>query len=371
MPSISPTLVALSGGVDSAVSAGLLAERGQPLVGVFMRNGVSGHESGSSRSCCSVSDARDARRVADHLDIPFYVQDLSKPFAELIDSFCDDYVAGRTPNPCVLCNNDLKFGELIDLADDLSCDGIATGHYARIENGRLLRAADRAKDQSYLLHGLLPSQLNRARFPIGHLDKAAVRSEARRLGLPVADKPDSADICFVPGGDYRAVVRDRVGDLGRAGEITDQDGRALAKHEGVGGFTVGQRKGLGVAVGEPAFVTDIDPQSGRVRVGRREHLLRAECLVGGVLWHEPAAVERPLLVQLRHHHRPEPAVVRATCDQEGAVQVTFDEPSGSVSPGQYAVFYDGEKVVGGGRILQEPSQLVANTGSAVEPEPEN
>jgi tRNA-specific 2-thiouridylase len=307
--------------------------------------------------------------VADHLDIPFYVQDLSKPFAELIDSFCHDYVEGRTPNPCVLCNNDLKFGELIDLADDLSCDGVATGHYARVESGRLLRGSDRVKDQSYLLHGLLPSQLARARFPIGHLDKVTVRSEARRLGLPVADKPDSADICFVPGGDYRAVVRERLGDLGRPGEITDQDGRPLATHEGVGGFTVGQRKGIGVAVGEPAFVTDIDPHSGRVRVGRREHLLRGECFVGGVQWHEPEAIDRPLFVQLRHHHHPERAVVRATDPHGATVEVIFDEPSGSVSPGQYAVFYDGERVVGGGRILQEQAELAASNGSAVDPEP--
>lgn len=357
MPSSLPTLVALSGGVDSAVSAGLLAEQGHSLVGVFMRNGVSGSGAGNARSCCSVSDARDARRVADHLDIPFYVQDLSKPFAELIDSFCQDYVAGRTPNPCVMCNNDLKFGELIDLADDLSCDGVATGHYARLEDGALLRALDHTKDQSYLLHGLRLDQRLRARFPIGHLDKRTVRNEARRLGLPVADKPDSADICFVPGGDYRAVVKERLGGLGRSGDIKDRTGRTVATHEGVGAFTVGQRRGLGVALGEPVFVTDIDPRSGRVSVGRRDDLLRSRCRVGGVLWHAPDA-EAPLLplrslVQLRHHHRPEAATLSLSGGDAMTVEVVFDEPSRDVTPGQYAVFYDGDRVIGGGRILLE------------------
>jgi tRNA-specific 2-thiouridylase len=343
--------------VDSAVSAGLLAEQGRPLVGVFMRNGVAGSGEGNKRSCCSVSDARDARRVADHLDIPFYVQDLSKPFAELIDSFCRDYVAGRTPNPCVLCNNDLKFGELIDLADDLSCDGVATGHYARLEDGQLLRAADRTKDQSYLLHGLRPEQLRRARFPIGHLDKSTVRDEARRLGLPVADKPDSADICFVPGGDYRAVVRERLGGLGPAGEIADRDGKAVAMHDGVGGFTVGQRRGLGVALGEPVFVTDIDSHTGRVSVGRRDDLKVASCRVGGVMWHDPEAPHRgPLLVQLRHHHNAEPATVKPRTPDSSEVDVHFDRPSHDVTPGQYAVFYDGDRVVGGGRILHRDGQ---------------
>ncbi len=352
------TLVALSGGVDSAVCAGLLAEQGHELVGVFMRNGITGSEDDSAqapakaRSCCSVSDARDARRVADHLDIPFYVQDLSKPFAELIKSFCKDYVVGLTPNPCVLCNNDLKFGELLNLADDLSCDGVATGHYAQLAEGRLRRAVDRNKDQSYLLHGLSPDQLKRARFPVGHMEKGQVRDEARRLGLPVADKQDSADICFVPGGDYRAVVKERLGDLGVAGEMTNPAGQVLTTHEGVGSFTVGQRRGLGVALGEPAFVTEIDPASGRVTVGSRDDLLRSRCNLDGVRWHSEPQWDQPLLVQLRHHHEPEAARVVVS---GGRVELHFEQPSYDITPGQYAVFYGEDMVLGGGRVAQEVS----------------
>ncbi len=345
------TLVALSGGVDSAVTAALLAEQGHELVGVFMRNGISGRAAAGSRSCCSLSDARDARRIADHLDIPFYVQDLSRPFAALIDAFCRDYAEGRTPNPCVLCNNNLKFGELLDLADDLRCDGVATGHYARLEDGRLLRAVDRAKDQSYLLHGLREDQRRRARFPVGALSKPAVREAARRFGLPVADKPDSADICFVPGGDYRAVVRERSGGLGAPGAVVDGEGRELARHEGVGAFTVGQRRGLGVALGRPAFVTDIDAATGRVTVGAAEELARPSCRVGDVVWHEPLVGPRRALVQLRHHHEPEPALVAP--DEGCVVDVLFDAPSRAVTPGQYAVFYEGDRVLGGGRLLAE------------------
>ena len=356
-----PLLVALSGGVDSAVTAGLLAEQGRSLVGVFMRNGISGGEAAGSRSCCSVSDARDARRVADHLGIPFYVQDLSRPFAELIQDFSRDYVAGRTPNPCVICNNDLKFGELLTLAHDLGCDGVATGHYARLEPGSdgapvLRRGLDRGKDQSYLLHGLRREQLAQAHLPLGALSKDEVRAQAHRLGLAVADKPDSADICFVPGGDYRAVVRERLGHLGTEGEIVDREGRAVATHQGVGSFTVGQRRGLGVTFGEPAYVTDIDPQSGRVSVGRREDLARASCQLGPMNW---LVDERPgsglqdgqtLRAQLRHHHDPEEVRVELVGDER--VRLEFVRPSMDVSPGQYAVLYRDDRVLGGGRILE-------------------
>lgn len=346
-------LVALSGGVDSAVAAGLLAGKGHELVGVFMRNGVSGRA--ASRSCCSLSDARDARAVADRLGAPFYALDLSRPFAELIGAFSRDYAEGRTPNPCVVCNQDLKFGELMTLADDLGCAAVVTGHYARLEGGRLRRAVDGAKDQSYLLHGLTASQRERARFPLGELTKAQVRDEARRLNLAVADKPDSADICFVPGGDYRAVVQERLGHLGAPGAIVGDDGRELASHEGVGAFTVGQRRGLGVALGEPAYVSSIDPASGAVRVGAAPQLERAGCRVGQVTWHERPAPGARLTLQLRHHHRPES--VTLTEVGEAAYEAVFDRPSRAVTPGQYAVVYDGDLIVGGGRVRDdhEPS----------------
>jgi tRNA-specific 2-thiouridylase len=342
-------LVALSGGVDSAVAATLLKLQGHDLVAVFMRNGVSHTgEAARSRSCCSQSDALDARRVATALDIPFYVQDLSRPFAELMDSFSRDYVEGRTPNPCVLCNNDLKFGELLQMADDLSCDGVASGHYARIVQGALCRALDSAKDQSYLLHGLTHEQLRRARFPIGHLPKTEVRRLAREHALPVADKPDSADICFVPGGDYRAVVEQRMGSRGKPGLVVDQAGAALASHGGVAGFTVGQRRGLGVALGTPAFVTAIDPVEGTVQVGSRADLAREDCRVDELNWHQQPQDGQLVDVQLRHHHRPEPAQLELHAG--GGWMVRFLEPSESVTPGQYAVFYKGDRVLGGGRI---------------------
>lgn len=342
-------LVALSGGVDSATAAALLAAEGHELVAVFMRNGVAG--AAAARSCCSLSDARDARAVADRLGLPFYVQDMSRGFDELIDSFVADYGRGLTPNPCVLCNNDLKFGELLELATDLGCDGVATGHYARLEQGRLHRARDARKDQSYLLHGLRAEQRRRAHFPLGELTKDTVRRLAAEHGLKVADKPDSADICFVPGGDYRALVEERLGHLGTTGALVDSEGKTLAEHPGVGAFTVGQRRGLGVALGHPAYVTDIDPGSGTVRVGHEADLARPSCRVGQLLCHEPLLEGDEVLVQLRHHHEPERA--RWQRLDEDTAELTFDVPSRAVTPGQYAVCYRGDRVLAGGRIQKE------------------
>ena len=364
-PSPSPqrrTLVALSGGVDSATVAATLSAAGEELVGVFMRNGVGGGQA-ARRSCCSLSDARDARAVADRLGMPFYVHDMSAGFSRLMDAFTADYLAGRTPNPCIVCNNDLKFGELLELADDLGCDAVATGHYARLVDGRLHRAADREKDQSYLLHGLDAEQLSRARFPLGDLTKAEVRRLAREHGLSVADKPDSADICFVPGGDYRAVVAERAGSLGTPGPVLDRDGVTRARHAGVAAFTVGQRRGLGVALGAPAYVTSIDPADGRVTLGDRDDLARSTCRVSGVHWlQRPGADDRVLeglAVQLRHHHVPEAVRVEAAGPDAGeqawsTVQVAFEQPSRAVTPGQYAVFYRGDQVLGGGRMEAAP-----------------
>lgn len=338
-------LVALSGGVDSAVAALLCRDQGLSVVGVFMRNGVSG--TASRRSCCSLSDARDARAVASVLGLPFYVEDLARPFAELIEEFSRDYASGLTPNPCIVCNNRLKFGELLRLADELGAGSIATGHYARHEAGGLFRGADAARDQSYLLHGLLPEQLRRVRLPLAGLRKAEVRALAAAAGLPVADKPDSADICFVPGGDYRAVVRERLGHLGPGGDIVEASGRRLGSHDGIGGFTVGQRRGLGIATGQPVFVSAVHPDTGAVVVGPAEELLRDGCRVPSPNWLVERVPERAL-VQLRHHHVAEPASLTVAAD--GAVHVRFDRPSRAVTPGQFAVFYDGDRVLGGGRI---------------------
>jgi tRNA-specific 2-thiouridylase len=343
------TLVAMSGGVDSATAAGLLAEAGEELVGVFMRNGVPG--GGTARSCCSLSDARDARAVADRLGVPFYSVDLERPFARLIDAFADDYARGLTPNPCIACNQDLKFGELLRLADDLGCAAVATGHYARLEGGALRRGVDRVKDQSYVLAGLDGGQLARARFPLGGLTKRLVREHAARLGLGVAGKRDSADICFVPGGDYRAVVGARRGDLGPAGDLQGPDGRPLGRHDGVAGFTVGQRRGLGLALGAPVYVTGIDAGTGTVRVGPRADLLRHGCRVGGVRWHARRPAGAEVLVQMRHHHEPVPA--RLAVQPDGDVHVRFATPCDAVTPGQWAVFYEGDRVLGGGRIRRE------------------
>jgi len=341
--------VALSGGVDSAVAAGLLAEAGELLVAVFMRNGVSGH--GAAKSCCSLSDARDARAAAERLGLPFYALDLERPFSRLIDAFAEDYAAGLTPNPCVLCNNELKFGELMQLADELGCHDVITGHYARLDEGQLRRAVDPHKDQSYLLHGLTPAQRARARFPLGRLTKTEVRGHARRLGLALADKPDSADICFVPGGDYRAVVRERLGHLGRAGVLVDERGAELTQHAGVGGFTVGQRRGLGVALGQPAYVHAIDPESGRVSVGPSEALECKSCRVTGLCWHEQPSDGERLYVQLRHQHQPQ--ACRIVSEGPAALRLDFERPSRDVTPGQYAVFYRADLVLGGGRIARE------------------
>ncbi len=357
------TLVALSGGVDSATVAGLLAEAGESLVGVFMRNGVSG--AAARRSCCALSDARDARAVADRLGMPFYVHDMERPFAKLMREFAEDYAAGLTPNPCVVCNNELKFGELMTLADDLGCERVATGHYARAGDGALRRGVDRAKDQSYLLHGLSVSQLARARFPLGALTKPEVREHARRLRLGVAEKPDSADICFVPGGDYRTVVETQLGSRGTPGSVVDASGCEVGTHDGVANFTVGQRRGLGIALGEKAFVTDIDPVAGVVRLGARLALGRMSCEIGPMNWLAPPPSDGRVLMQLRHHHEPEPARVEVLPGGDGTLRVSFDAPSEAVCPGQYAVLYVGERVLGGGRIRRQaqlaPGALTAGS----------
>src|SRR2546430_1127858 len=272
-------VLAMSGGVDSSVAAVLLKEQGYDVIGLFMRTGAHGDDDSPShkKGCCSALDAGDARRVADRLDIPFYALDFESDFNRIMDYFADEYLAGRTPNPCVVCNNWLKFGKLWAYGKQLQADYVATGHYARIvtRGGRpeLHRAADPAKDQSYVLFGLKRSLLPHLLFPIGGYRKEEIRALAREAGLGVADKPDSVEICFVPGGDHAEFIRRRRPGLATAGHFVDTAGNVLAEHDGCERFTIGQRKGLGFAAGERRFVLEIVPERNEVVIGEREELL--------------------------------------------------------------------------------------------------
>lgn len=341
-------LVAMSGGVDSSVAALLMQRQGHEVVGVFMRNGVAG-KSAQEKSCCSASDARDASVVADRLGIPFYAVDYADEFAGLMDHFAAEYRRGRTPNPCVLCNQHLKFGRLFSLADDVGAHLVATGHYARLADGAMHTAAAEDKDQTYYLFGIDRQALVRTAFPLGELTKAEVRAIAAEAGLVTAEKPESMEICFVTSGDYRDVVRTR-GGAGRAGRFVDTEGRELGRHDGLDGFTVGQRRGL-PALGVPHYVTAIDAASGDVVLGDRQGLDRASALVLGVRWLvEPPVAGATLRasVKVRARHLAAPAMLAV--GSAGAVRLSFDGPVTAVTPGQAAVFYDGSRVLGGGWI---------------------
>ena len=337
----------MSGGVDSSVVALMLQQQGHDVVGVFMRNGVAG-KSAQEKSCCSASDARDASVVADRLGIPFYAVDYEQEFARLMDHFAAEYRAGRTPNPCVLCNQDLKFGHLFKLADDVGAEKVATGHYAVAKDGELHLAADADKDQTYYLFGVERAALQRTLFPLGGMTKAEVRAVASEASLVTAEKKESMDICFVTSGDYRDVVRTR-GGAGRPGRFLDAFGKVLGEHDGLDSFTVGQRKGL-PALGTPHYVASIVPESGDVTLVPREGLQRRVMFVDGVRW----LVEQPLDgvalasdVKVRARH----VSVAATITPDGSkVRVEFSEPVEAITPGQAAVFYRGTQVLGGGWI---------------------
>ena len=340
-------LAALSGGVDSSVTALLLQEAGHDVVGVFMRNGVSGKGGAQEKSCCSASDARDAQRVADRLDIPFYSMDYEEEFAALMDHFAAEYRRGRTPSPCVLCNQKLKFGHLFTLAEAVGAEEVATGHYARVVDGAMYTAADQKKDQTYYLFGVDRDKLARVHFPLGGMTKAEVRARAREAGFVTAEKPESMEICFVTSGDYRDVVRQR-GGSGTPGKFLSADGRDLGAHDGVDGFTVGQRRGL-PALGTPHYVQAIDATSGAVTLCTRDGLDAGQAAVQGVNWLiDPPAPGTSLRasVKVRARSAAVPATLHLAAD--GAVAVDFDEPVSAVSPGQAAVFYADEQVLGGG-----------------------
>jgi tRNA-specific 2-thiouridylase len=353
-------VLAMSGGVDSSVAAYLLKKQGYEVIGLFMRTGVhDAHEDGSAhkKGCCSALDAGDARRVADRLDIPFYALDFESDFGGIMDYFVDEYVAGRTPNPCVVCNNWLKFGKLWSYGKQLDAAYVATGHYARLvtRNGtpELHRAVDPNKDQSYVLFGLRRSLLPHLLFPIGGYRKEEVRSLARDFGLAVADKPDSVEICFVPEGDHAAFIRRRRPELQSAGNFVDRHGNILAPHDGYEQFTIGQRKGLGFAAGQRRYVLDIIPETRDVVLGDREELLAPSLTATRVNWLiEPPTQPLGCSAKIRYRHQAAPATVYPLAGDQ--VRVDFAEPQSAITPGQAVVFYHREHMLGGGWIERMP-----------------
>jgi tRNA-uridine 2-sulfurtransferase len=350
-------VLAMSGGVDSSVAAYLLRRQGYEVIGLFMRTGAHGSEDSRAdhkKGCCSAVDAGDARRVADRLDIPFYALDFESEFNRIIDYFADEYLSGRTPNPCVVCNNWLKFGQLWSYGRQLSADFIATGHYARgvrtAAGVEVHRAADPEKDQSYVLYGLRREVLPHLLFPIGGYRKEEVRTLAREAGLGVADKPDSVEICFVPDGDHASLIRRRRPQLATAGHIVDTSGKVLAEHNGIEQFTIGQRKGLGFAAGERRYVLKIVPGDNDVVIGPREELLASGLEASGVNWLLDAPPQGELTCQAKIRYRHTAAPARVTARAKGRVKVEFATPQSAVTPGQAVVFYDGSRVLGGGWI---------------------
>ncbi len=356
-------VVAMSGGVDSSVAAALLAEQGHDVIGLSMQlydasagSAQAGEGERAFGSCCTLDDLHDARRVASAIGIPHYILNFERQFQDtVISNFVNEYAEGRTPLPCAHCNSDLKFATLLDRARGLGAGHVATGHYARVgqdAGGRweLRRSADPDKDQSYFLFSLTQEQLAGALFPVGNLRKAEVREQARRLGLNVAEKPDSQEICFVPDGDYASFVARKNPDVEQEGVILDEGGRELGTHGGVHRFTVGQRKGLGLTASTPLYVLKIDAESRAVTVGPRAGLNRSTLTASGVNWIANRIPRAPVRVeaQIRHRHRPAAGSVRALPDRRA--EMSFDEPQPAISPGQAVVFYDGDVVVGGGWI---------------------
>lgn len=365
----------MSGGVDSSVAAHLLLEQGHDVVGVFMRHGEQSPAVCSADSkpglpslpvvsrldhkqgCCTAADAEDARRVSDRLGIPFYALDLNAEFGRIMDYFVAEYARGRTPNPCVQCNNWIKFGKLFDYADSIGAEFVATGHYARLDarddGPALLRGVDAGKDQSYVLAGIDRRLLPRMLLPVGVYEKPAIRAMAESIGLDVAAKKDSQEICFVTQGRYDEFVKRRLGDdEDRSGELVTTDGAVVGRHDGIDGYTVGQRKGLGVALGKPAFVVRIEPDARRVVLGERDDLLRSELTATDANWLvDPPAAPTRCHAQIRYNSLATPATVEPL--ERRRFRVAFDDPARGVTPGQAVVCYaasEPARVLGGGWI---------------------
>jgi len=370
--------VAMSGGVDSSTVAAMLRAEGRNVIGLTMQlwnqRRLAGHE-GMPESvqgrCCSIDDVYDARRVAETLGIPYYVVNHEERFErDVVRPFVEEYLAGRTPIPCSLCNNHLKFDQLLIVAQQIGADHIATGHYAQVvfdeqlDRWLLKRPADKSKDQTYFLFGLTQEQLSRTLFPLGGMTKPEVRELARRHNLMIAEKPDSQEICFVPGGDYKRFLEAYLAEQGEqpartssatiAGEMVTTDGKVIGEHAGVHNFTVGQRKGLGVATGSPLYVIQIKNDTRQVVVGKDEQLYSRTLRARRVNLISMAELRQPMrvAVKIRHKHQPAAAIIEPARESAGPdeVEVTFDEPQRAITPGQAAVFYDGDIVVGGGWI---------------------
>jgi tRNA-specific 2-thiouridylase len=364
--------VAMSGGVDSSAAAAILKEQGHELVGFTMqlwnqRRGISVDENGEPlpSRCCSLDDVYDARRVAEELGFPFYVLNLERDFEhEVVQPFVTSYLNGETPIPCVACNSRLKFASLDRLAASLGCDKVATGHYARVEfdeeanRHRLFRGCNLQKDQSYFLWELTQAQLSRSLFPLGEMSKPEVRDVARSRQLPVAEKAESQEICFVPDGDYAGFIdryleaENETGRLPGEGEVTNTRGEVLSRHTGIHRYTVGQRRGLGISSERPLYVISIDAGRNRVVVGSQEELLREEFMAAGTNWIAFDEPNAPVRAEVRVRYRHEAAPATITAKEGGRAHIVFDEPQRAITPGQATVFYRGDEVVGGGWIVK-------------------
>ncbi len=341
-------LVAMSGGVDSSVAAALMKEEGHEVIGVTLKLWSGPNGETPTAGCCTVSDAEDARRVAAQLGIPYYVLDYTVDFRDgVVDRFVADYVTGRTPNPCIECNRTVKFDRLLGRLDDFDCDILVTGHHARnvLSGGiwGLRRGRDRAKDQSYVLSMLTQAELTRTRFPVGELTKTEVREIAAEMGLRTALKPESMDICFVGQRDYRGFMRETAPEAFTPGPLVGSDGEELGRHDGIAAFTVGQRRGLGVALGEPRFVIRIEPATSTVVVGPREELGVGGVMLEQVTWADGRAVTGGVMAQYRAHGDP----VEATLKEHS---LTFAQPQEAIAPGQTVALYVEDRVIGGGLI---------------------